>query len=191
MKNKIIRFSIFCSIAGMLFTSCKSNMSVMKRHYNNGYYISHNKGKQTTIVSNDERKTAKLSKINILQAEQALQKEETNNKTIAENSPLIVSNEKISYKTISKQHVKQLQAIQAKIVEKRAEQMKHIVFEIPKNNNALPQRDELSLFWIIILAILILCAIGVLGGGFGLGGLIYLLLVVALILLVLWLLRLL
>jgi Flp pilus assembly protein TadB len=163
----------------------------MKRHYNNGYYISHNKGKQTTIVSNDERKTAKLSKINILQAEQALQKEETNNKTIAENSPLIVSNEKISYKTISKQHVKQLQAIQAKIVEKRAEQMKHIVFEIPKNNNALPQRDELSLFWIIILAILILCAIGVLGGGFGLGGLIYLLLVVALILLVLWLLRLL
>jgi len=188
MKNKTIQFSIFCSIVGILFTSCKSNMSVMKRHYNNGYYISHNKGKQSTTVSNGEHKTVKFPKINPLQA---VQKEETTNKAIAENSPLIVSNEKRSYKTISKQHVKQLQAIQAKIVEKRAAQMKRIVFETPKSNNALPQRDELSLFWIIILALLILWAIGVLGGGFGLGGLIYLLLVVALILLVLWLLRLL
>ncbi|NNM94984.1 MAG: lmo0937 family membrane protein [Bacteroidia bacterium] len=49
--------------------------------------------------------------------------------------------------------------------------------------------DGLSLFWLIILIILIVWAIGLLAGGFGLGGLINILLVIALILLILWLLR--
>lgn len=47
--------------------------------------------------------------------------------------------------------------------------------------------EGLSLFWIVILIILILWAIGFIGGS--IGGLINLLLLVALILLILWLLR--
>ncbi len=162
----------------------------MKRHYNNGYYISHNNGKHPLTVLNDERKIVKSSHINTLQEGQALQKEETDKKTTDETGTLIVSNEKQPHKTYAKQHVKRLQAIQAKIVEKRAAQIKRIVFETKKSNNSSPQRDELSLFWIIILVILILWALGLLAGGFGLGGLINLLLLVALVLFILWLLRL-
>jgi hypothetical protein len=57
--------------------------------------------------------------------------------------------------------------------------------------NKLPvadDRDGLSLFWVVILVIIILWAIGFFAG-WGTGGLINLLLVVALILLILWLLR--
>lgn len=49
--------------------------------------------------------------------------------------------------------------------------------------------EGLSLIWIVILVLLILWAAGLLSGGWGLGGLIYILLVIALILLILWLLR--
>ncbi|MBK6834313.1 MAG: lmo0937 family membrane protein [Bacteroidetes bacterium] len=49
--------------------------------------------------------------------------------------------------------------------------------------------DGLSLLWIVILVLLILWALGLISGGFGLGGFINILLVIALILLILWLLR--
>jgi hypothetical protein len=49
--------------------------------------------------------------------------------------------------------------------------------------------DGLSLFWLVILILLILWAIGLASGGFGLGGLINVLLVIALVLLILWLLE--
>ena len=49
--------------------------------------------------------------------------------------------------------------------------------------------DGLSLFWLVILILLIIWAIGLASGGFGLGGLINLLLLVALVLLILWLLH--
>jgi hypothetical protein len=46
-----------------------------------------------------------------------------------------------------------------------------------------------SLFWIVILVLLILWALGIISGSFGLGILFNLLLLIALILLILWLLR--
>ena len=49
--------------------------------------------------------------------------------------------------------------------------------------------DVLSLFWIVILILVITWLVALLTGGWGLGGFIYLLLVIALILLILWLLR--
>ena len=53
-------------------------------------------------------------------------------------------------------------------------------------NSQQTERDGLSLFWIIILVILILWALGF---GFGVGDIIHVLLVIALVLLILWLLR--
>jgi hypothetical protein len=49
--------------------------------------------------------------------------------------------------------------------------------------------DALSLFWIVILILLVLWVAGLIGGGWGLGWVINVLLVIALVLLILWLLR--
>jgi hypothetical protein len=57
-----------------------------------------------------------------------------------------------------------------------------------KSSSAASDSEALSLFWIVILVLLVLWALGLIGG-WGPGGLIYILLVVALILLILWLLR--
>lgn len=67
--------------------------------------------------------------------------------------------------------------------------MKKVANKVKSSAGMRGDGDGLSLFWIVILVLLILWALGVIGGGWGLGGLIYILLVIALILLILWLLR--
>ncbi|MCC6372390.1 MAG: hypothetical protein IT236_15405, partial [Bacteroidia bacterium] len=49
--------------------------------------------------------------------------------------------------------------------------------------------EERSLFWVVVLVLVVLWALGLISGGLGLGILINLLLVIALVLLILWLLR--
>jgi hypothetical protein len=61
--------------------------------------------------------------------------------------------------------------------------------KVKSKSNAPATDDELSLLWIVILVLLIVWAAGLIGGGWGLGGLINILLVIALVLLILWLLR--
>jgi hypothetical protein len=196
--KKIIHFSIFCFITSILFTACKSNLSVTKRRYNSGYYISYNNGKQKPIVAKEETKTGRPVKSDPVTPlkEQEKQKElkTAGNGSYAEDhSTAVASNTKKQYKIVLKQRIKQVQALQAKIIENRTLQIKQALSENKRATAASIESnddDALSLFWIVILVILILWAIGALSGGFGLGGLINLLLVVALILLILWLLRL-
>jgi len=192
--KKIIHFGIFCFITSILFTACKSNISVTKRRYNSGYYISYNNGKQKPTVTKEETKTERSVKSDLVKPlkEQEKQKElrtAANGSYVQDHTTAVASNAKKQYKIVLKQRIKQVQALQAKIIENRTLQIKQSLSE-SKKAAAADNDDALSLFWIVILVILILWAIGALSGGFGLGGLINLLLLVALILLILWLLRL-
>lgn len=58
-----------------------------------------------------------------------------------------------------------------------------------KSGSGATSADALSLFWIVILVLLVLWAAGLISGGWGLGWVINVLLVIALVLLILWLLR--
>jgi len=193
--KKVIRFGIFCFIASILFTSCKSSMSVTKRRYNSGYYITYNNGKQCSPALKEQTKTtssASTNQVKLLQEQvkQKKTKEYAQDNCVEDNTTVVASTEKKQYRTVLKQHIKQIQALQTKIIENRTLQIKQTLSKTKKTNTTSSDDDDaLSLFWIVILVILILWALGLLAGGFGLGGLINLLLLVALILLILWLLK--
>jgi hypothetical protein len=172
-------------------------MSVTKRRYNNGFYISYNEGKHNTTAVKEKTESRTISKINTETAIQEQKKvsEAVNEKHEQDNTTFVASfvasNEKKEHKIILRQQIKQLKKQKEKIVELRSRQIKQQLFETKKTGiNSSDGDDALSLFWIIILVLLILWAIGALAGGFGLGGFINLLLVIALVLFILWLLRL-
>ena len=190
--KKLITLSTICIMAGILLTSCKSNMSIAKRHYTNGYYIAHSKSKQTASSSKEENKVVQVKIKKPIYSVFPLTTQSVpslcvNSTTTANNTTLVASNEKKTTKAIS--HAVTFKSIKHKAVITTNSVMQ--IKNMPETKKMVSDggRDGLSLFWLIILIILILWAVGFLAGGFGLGGLINLLLLVALILLILWLLR--
>lgn len=115
--------------------------------------------------------------------------EHSDQSIITGNNEIVANNDKSLHKTISKRNIKQALEQNSRIIEYPVTQSKHSLFEKNKIGSSASDKDGLSLFWVVILVLLILWALGFLTGGFGLGGLINLLLVIALILLILWLLR--
>lgn len=192
--KKVISFSAICILTSILFSSCKSNLSVTKRHYNNGYYIAHSTGKHISLTPKEEVKIVQTKTKKSLYAAQS-QVEQTTISGYSEKIPVTGNNvitasaKKIQSKTISQKNAKQTLKHKIKLIENPIAQLKHRLSETKKVSNDSSDKDGLSLFWIIILVILILWAIGFFEGGFGLGALINLLLLVALILFILWLLR--
>jgi len=190
--KKIITFGVICIIASILFSSCRSNISITKRHYNKGYYVDFNNGKKVGLAPKEEEKvvqtkTSKPVYYSQDQAEQNTMGGYSGQSLIADNNVIAANNEKMQRNVISQQYTKQ--SLKPKIKEEPAAQIKRTLFETKKMSSNSYVGDGLSLFWVVILVILILWALGLLAGGFGLGGLINVLLVIALVLLILWLLR--
>ncbi len=185
--KKLIMFTAICLIVSILFPSCGSNIMLTKRHYNNGYYVSHtqkNKATQKSQVEEEKSAAATVDSLPVVQnkTEQATTAK-INNEVAATNNMVVSADKPLnsSVSSGSKQTVKQTN----KITESPVAEIKQIISGTEKADHASSQREGLSLFWIVILVLLILWAFG-----FGpIGGLIHLLLLVALILLVLWLLR--
>jgi len=193
--KKLIKYSAICiiAIAGVLFSSCGSNMSVTKRHYNKGYYIARSNGKQTKLTK-EEGKTVQGKTRQTLYSIQNLEEQNvisgySGQSPLKDNKLIVASNKKMQRKVISQPGKRQTLKQNAIIFRYPAVQIKQALSETKKVSGSSSDRDGLSLFWIIILVILILWAIGFWGGGFGLGALINLLLLVALILFILWLFR--
>jgi hypothetical protein len=190
--KKLITISAICIITSILFASCKQNLSVTKRHYNNGYYIAHSKGKQAvqpakTIQAATPEKPTKVSYSiqNTNQQNDLIGITESNsvtfNQVVAKNTAARVKVEVTKTGTSKISHsISSIRPFVTPISNIKAASKKVLV--------VADDRGGLSLFWIIILVILILWAFGFLGG-YIFGGLINLLLLIALILLVLWLLR--
>ena len=191
MKKLITLSSIFI-ITSVLFTSCRSNMSVTKRHYNNGYYITNTKAKQTNSRSAEEERVAKKEVKKTVEPSKVIIEENDkdsyfNQNPIMANSDVVASTEKVQDKKISKSIA--MKRLRDTAIEAPASQVKHIVSQAKNIRTYTAEGDGLSLFWIIILVLLILWAIGFISSGFLIGSVINLLLLVALILLILWLLR--
>lgn len=190
MKNlfKIIIIAIITSVA---VSSCKQ-VSVIKRKYNKGYYVSHThklpetKGESstaTTVVKKpeylkpvpitslglDATKTTENKYAPTASAD-ALQKTDKNYNHAKETKNFMGTN--LSFKEINLMPVK--------------------LFSKGAINDLSGRSDDnegLSLLWIIIVIILILWLLGFVFDGFGFGYGIHLLALIALILLILWLLK--
>jgi hypothetical protein len=180
MKKHLFTFAIV--VSAIFLSSC----SMVKRHYTNGYYVSHSSNEITNKVQEPvvDKKTAPA-----LYTVQNTPNNVVNLKPIslAENGSISASNKQ----TISKNapvvmHKKHLGYNAPKIMQTK-ENAKILSAKKPNPDTVVV--DALSLFWIVILILLILWLVAILTGGWGLGLFVHAILLVALILLILWLLR--
>ena len=191
--KKLITFSAVCFIASILFSSCSSNLSIAKRHFNNGYYIAYSNGKQAVHTPKEEEKVVQTKIIQPLYSVQNKIEQNTivgysDQSALAGNNDIVASNGKVKHKSISQRTIKQALKQKIKFFEDPTLEITNTQFETNKVRSDSSDNEGLSLFWVVILIILVLWALGF--WGFGLvSGLINLLLLIALILLILWLLR--
>ena len=185
MKKNLFTFASTCIIASILLSSC----SMTKRHYTNGYYVSHHSGKQVEAKTQEQtaQKKTKPSLYTVKNEAAESNLDYTNKQSpIAENGAITASNKQVvSNPKVFKNAKPHLNYLATPI----PAQTKPALFKTKKIALETAAGDVLSLFWIVILILVILWLVALLTGGWGLGGFIYLLLVIALILLILWLLR--
>lgn len=192
--KKIITLNIFCLVVIMLISSCGINNSISKRHYTKGYYFTHNKSRHKAIVGNKDIKVAhqRINEPSIVAPSNQFDNgtyttNASNVNPIDDKATLLASSSKkpivFNTRIVSKNPVKSSPAF--KIFPSK--ESRRSIFT--KKSPVMHDGDGLSLLWIVILVLLILWALGLISGGFGLGGFINILLIIALILLILWLLR--
>jgi hypothetical protein len=195
MKKNLV-FKSICVLTSLLFASCTTHFSITKRHYNKGYSIHHsNSGNVSASHSSEEKNSVVEADPEVL--DKAVVIESSNVPVKVEygsvNTGLsTVQTTEKSVKTtgnpVKGQHIAHVQKKNvANPVFAHTGYLKKHSLKGKMGNNAASHEDGLSLFWVVILVILILWAIGFLAAG--LTGLINLLLLIALILLILWLLR--
>ena len=193
MKN-LFTSLIICVLAALILSSCGSSSFITKRRYTKGYYVSNTHGKHKTPVSTPTGKTERADVVTISPAPAADPELKAPAATAPEKNVLT-----------QKKSASRLDAIKNKIAAKQAVKSHRnndadqqlSIGEFKQSHNKLPSLrptagsddDALSLFWIVIIVLLVLYLLGVISGGWGLGILIHLLLILALILLILWLLR--
>ncbi len=176
-------------VATILFTSCSQewNTSITKRHYRKGYYAH----KPTTVTPKD-REVAQEGQ-SVFHSPQITKAVAEDNTVASKNYIAPVTNNhssgtKVADNNSNFESVPTASPVINLKINSTKEFLKNksIYKKISKHSD----QDARSFFWTIILVVLILWLIAYLSGGWGLGGLINLLLVVALILFILWLLRL-
>lgn len=194
MKRIITLFTLLI-FSGLILPSC--GITIVKRQHRGGYYVSKNShyrvDKDEAVIKTDENQAVTTAKP-VVEAEEL---------EVAE-APVIINEEEnaVNVPSLGKQNdeapAKSVEASSTKRVfslnsmtEKVPvmKKMDSTLKKVKAKSNAPASDEELSLLWIVILILLILWAVGLIGGGWGLGGLINILLVIALVLLILWLLR--
>jgi len=190
MKRKITQSIAALIILTFILSSCGTSTSITKRRYNKGYYLSHSHKKHINTKNDKElsiaalKPTARILKIN--------ETKPVNTISIKKPQPIISAGTNkiaLNQKTqnLPKKINRTYQAKNSEVPVELIEQQRFKTVDTEVVQKHSDDDDSLSLFWIVILVLLILFAFGALNGS--LGGLIYLLLVVALILLIFWLLR--
>jgi hypothetical protein len=194
--KKLITISTACIIAGLWLTSCSSHMMIVKRHYNNGYYVSHVNHKATsTAAATTVTDQPEIAEVATKPSSALLQENLEQPAPVALTHDQIPNSKDGHNRVITPKHEAGagIAAVTGLMMSKTKEAAKPMSFDfgqiIKAHKTDEVVRDGLSLFWIVILILLILWVLGLLGGGWGLGILINLLLLFALILLILWLLR--
>lgn len=180
-KIKLLSLAVFCG--GLFFTSCSSNLTIVKRHYKPGYYVS--TGKTRAQTAQPENLAARQEAPPAVSPDSVTGSSMQSSAEITAN-PVRVSPVKGLHKTVP--HLKKSSSAPKLHTLQPAHNLKafHKKAAFKKTERTASDSEGLSLLWIVILLVLILWALGYAGG---VGSLINLLLLVALILLILWLLR--
>jgi hypothetical protein len=189
--KKLLTFSSLCILASMLLSSCSSNISIVKRHYREGYYVDISKKAPSVNYAaiKPERKKAVVTSLTSPELpgipEQYVATNNQPNTTLMD----LPANKKAPLKikhalANTKQTLSQPFAV-AKSATSALQNTPVFAYEGSAGYDG-GERAALSLLWIVIIVILILWILGLAAG---VGDLINLLLLIALILLILWLLR--
>lgn len=189
MKKLMNLFSI-CIIAGLLLSSCKSSTSITKRHYNKGYYIAHSKNNPSKVKQANQSVADKTNTIEQYQtgdAPKVVINKMAEPKSITTENEVTVSRDQIEGKAKTPSSLQKAFHFKPISINKSGAEVNKTSGKEISSAHDDDDDDGLSLFGFVILLVLILWALGFFIGGFG--GLIHLLLVVALVLLILWLLR--
>ena len=190
--KKSFTFGTLCFVIAVLFSACNSNFSITKRHYNNGYYVENGKDKHVVAVSKEKQggeQTTKSANVDEDQQLNIVSIQDADQRSVTDDKVSIQGSEKTSNNSRSPKMENEMKMKDSSPVFYPLTQIKSTFSKFKKNGRLHDDGEGLSLFWIVILIILILWALGVISAGFAIGSIINLLLLAALILLILWLLR--
>jgi hypothetical protein len=185
--KKLIQFTVIFLLAGFVFSSCSSNLSITKRRYTKGYFVQHHqKTKPAESRSNNKNENQAVSAADKY-APPVLSEVVTAKKLQSHAPALILTAE--APKKVADKHVKtSSNAVPLSVAITNPVKALDTASKLVKT--AATGDDALSLLWVVIVVILIIYLLGLLFDGFGLGNLIHILAAIALVLLILWLLRL-
>lgn len=176
--TQFIRYYILGLLAAVLLMSCGTDVSITKRRYNKGYHIDH--GRDNSNAPAKKPKSIEKKTIRQVVADAP-----------ARDSNVYISKEPetASVETPTSPVVKHEMRPWTGVKDEAPVWKPSDTLSTVSTFTNIDHERGLSLLWIVILLIIILWILGILSGGFGMGGLIHLLGVIALILLILWLLR--
>jgi len=205
--KKTLSFAPLCLVMTLFLASCGSSLTVQKRQHNRGYHVAFNKNPRGAAKHQEtELATEKSIRPEIVQ-EPAAELPAKGLKEIQELTAIpaerelvaqeakVTKGSKAATQPVEKSKVRTKRTPLKSMLETPFDQMRETAAKVrelkesvakDQSANASAARDGLSLFWIVILILLILWALGVIGSW---GSFVYILLVVALILLILWLLQ--
>lgn len=187
--KKSIHFIPLIILLALFAGSCKT--SLMKRHYRNGYFVEH-KHKNNPASENDKQSVASTKKRSVASKTETAFAQTT---TASPKKEAAISSEEtvVQKKTINSTQEKAMKlakkANDLGPVKLDENKLRAVAAKQNADMDGSTADDALSLFWIVLLVILILYLLGFVFDGYGLGILVHLLLLIFLILLILWLLR--
>jgi len=190
--NKNLFYLSLILVASILFSSCQTTM--IKRHYRKGYYVEHKKHNQKSDVvkkeSNENSEALTLKSppaLPAIKSELSSAETQTDEEiptlgtgTKSKNSIAKNTEERSAYNTDEKEK-------KTGVLRVKTNKAKAVAEKIVGPEGGL-LAATLSLFWIIIVVLLVIYLIGIVFEGFGIGGLFHLMALIILILLILWLL---
>jgi hypothetical protein len=181
-------FGSICLLACVLFSSCNPSFEITKRRYNKGYYIDRSGNKDIAFITKEKATQVKITTPTYPPQTLVAEKPKVSHPVPMPTKGgmvMVAKDERQGHKKALATNMDNLPATSSI----------HTVSAIPgpqkiaDDGDHHSERAALSLFWLIIVIVLILWLIGLIAGGFGLGAFINILLIIALILLILWLLR--
>jgi hypothetical protein len=188
--NKFLRISLALSTVLFVFSACSNRSSLVKRHYSKGYYFA-----KTPAVAKPQTQKSEPSKAIAIKSNPAvIDKSGVNSapKTLiaiptqSTGTPLVITNPTKKFKVFSKLDSESETKHRHTFF---SESKRPFAFASANKEDTSLQNEGRSLFWIVVVVLIVLWALGLISGSFGLGVIFNLLLVIALVLLLLWLLR--
>jgi len=170
-------------ISALIFSSCNSALSITKRKYMKGYYVHHSTAANAASAAKSQTKKRKHPSEKTSPAPEQPVPETA--KTLQDDAPNTMS-DRISLPQTAKKNVSLIELSPSTFITNPVQSFK----QLKKHIEASPSAGEaLSMLWLLAVILLVVYLAGLLLDNFGAGWIIHLLLVAALVVFLLWLLR--